>query len=51
MPKIYQNSLGHDKINLDIMIFGFGFWICKPVIMGELSGGGSVAVAIGVSDS
>ena len=29
----------------------FDFWFCKPVIMGELEGGGSVAVAVGVSDN
>ena len=34
-----------------IMVLVFGFWFCKPVIISELSGGGSVAVAVGVSDS
>ena len=31
--------------------FWFWFWFCKPVIMGELEGGRSVAVAVGVSDN
>ena len=37
----------------DFVIFNFFlvFWFCKPVIMGELDGGGSVAVAVGVSDN
>ena len=36
---------------LSVFIFYLVFWFCKPVIMGELEGGGSVAVAVGVSDN
>ena len=36
---------------LSVLIFDLVFWFRKPVIMGELEGGGSVAVAVGVSDN
>ena len=36
---------------LSVLIFNLVFWFCKPVIIGELEGGWSVAVAVEVSDS
>ena len=38
-------------IILSVKIFYLVFWFCKPVIMGQLEGGGSVAIAVGDSDN